>query len=159
MLAEQVLLVLGAGVETDLAQGDHPLVLEELGQLRQALLGVGPVHAEEGHREAGEELEAERLGRGGLHAEEALPEELHGVGVRLAEEHVRAGDHGGLHAHHDQLLQLLVLDHVGMQMGVDETHDQIISLCSSTTAMASISTRQRGSVASRCTWTVVDVGL
>ena len=125
MLAEEVLLVLGRRVETDLPEGDHPVVLEEVGQLGQALLGVGPIHAEEGHREAGEELEAERLRGGGLHAEEALPQELHRVGVAAAEEHVWAGDDSRLHAHHDQLLQLLVLDHVGVQVGVDETHGQI----------------------------------
>ena len=39
-----------------------------------------------------------------------------------AHEHVGAWDDGCLHAHHDELLQLNVLDHVGVQVGVDESH-------------------------------------
>ena len=69
-----------------------------------------------------ERLVAERLGGRRLHGQEALPEQQHGVGVVRADEHVRARDDRRLHAHHHELLQLHVLDHVGVQVGVDESH-------------------------------------
>ena len=122
VLAEQPLLELGAAVEADLAHGDDAVVGEELRHALEALLGVGAVHAEERHRDGREGLVAERLRGRRLHGEEALPEQQHGVGVVRADEHVRARDDRRLHAHHHELLQLDVLDHVGVQVGVDESH-------------------------------------
>ena len=122
VLAEQPLLELRAAVEADLAHGHDALVGQELGHALEAPLGVGAVHAEERHRDGGEGLVAEGLRRGRLHREEPLPQKQHRVGVVRADEHVRARDDRSLHAHHHELLQLHVLDHVGVQVGVDESH-------------------------------------
>ena len=122
MLAEELLLELSTGVQADLPQGHGPVGLKEVGQPLQALLGVRVVDSEEGDGEGGEELEAQGLGRGRLHAQEALPHEEHAVCVFASQIHVGAGDDGRLHAHHDQFLQLFVLDHVGVQVGVYEAH-------------------------------------
>ena len=122
VLPEEVLLELRARVQADLTYGDHALVLEKARELGKTTLGVGVVHAEKRDRERGEGLVAQGLRRGHLHGKEALPQKQHRVGRVRAYEHVRAGDDAGLHTHHGQLLQLHVLDHVGVKMRVDEPH-------------------------------------